>query len=355
MVAGAVLRQYAYGYDLAGNRTSEQISTTTNMLVAVSQSFYNNDNQVTNRVSNSGPLMFAGSVSKQATVTIAGNAAIFNHFTSNFVVYTSASNGTNVVPVVATDYNNVSTTNQYQVVVTNNGVAEKLMYDADGNLTNVVTAISTNSYQWDAANRLVSITSPTNQSVFAYDGLGRRVQDIELQNGVSVSTNTFLWDGQTLVEERDSTGGTVVKRFFGEGEQISGANYYFTRDHLGSVREMTDGSGTIQARYDYDPYGRQTLIAGTMSADFGYAGMYVHQPSGLNLTLYRAYDPDLGRWLSRDPLAEAAGLNLYAYVANNPINLLDPYGDLGESWLSETLAVFLYIWRPLQNSFEQGG
>ena len=56
-----------------------------------------------------------------------------------------------------------------------------------------------------------------------------------------------------MSEERDASGINVTKRFFAQGEQIAGANYYYTRDHLGSIREMTDSTGTIQARYDYDP------------------------------------------------------------------------------------------------------
>jgi RHS repeat-associated protein len=325
-VAGPILKQYACSYDLSGNRSSEQIGTTTNAPVNLSQSFYNNDDQVTNRISASGPLMFAGSISRQGTVIVAGIPATINHFTTNFLGYSSVTNGTNVVPVIATDYGNHSRTNNYQVVLTNNGVAEILTYDLDGNLTCVVTATSTNTYQWDAANRLISIAGPTNQSQFTYDGLGKRVQIIEETNGVTYATNKFVWDGQTLVEQRDLTGGTVTKRFFGQGEQISGTNYYFTRDHLGSVREMTDSSGAIKVRYDYDPYGRQTTVSGTVSADFGYARMYIHQPSGLNLTLYRAYNADLGRWLSRDPMGENANLNLYEYVANNPIGNLDLFG-----------------------------
>jgi RHS repeat-associated protein len=118
----------------------------------------------------------------------------------------------------------------------------------------------------------------------------------------------------------------VVKRFFGQGEQVSGTNYYFTRDHLGSVREVTGTSGIILARYDYDPYGRMVPVSGAFAMDFGYAGMYYHAASGLNLTLYRAYNADLGRWLSRDPSGEASGLDLYAYVAGNPVNAIDFLG-----------------------------
>jgi RHS repeat-associated protein len=328
----AVLKHFAYGYDLAGNRTSEQIGTTANEPVAISQSSYNTANQLTSRDSSGGSAQFAGYLNKQAAVTVAGSPATVNHQTTNFVGYANLGLGTNTVPVVATDYsvNQNSQTNTYQLVVTNNGISESITYDLNGNQTSVITATSTNTYQWDAADRLVSITGPTNQSLFVYDGLGRRTQIIELQNGASVATNNFIWDGQALSEQRDNTGTNVSKRFFGQGEQISGTNYYFTRDHLGSVREVMNSAGVIQARYDYDPFGRQTQLSGTIIADFGYAGLYMHVPSGLNMTLFRAFSSDLGRWLSRDPSGESSGMNLYAYVYNNAINFTDPLGLM--SW-----------------------
>jgi RHS repeat-associated protein len=95
---------------------------------------------------------------------------------------------------------------------------------------------------------------------------------------------------------------------------------------LGNVRELTDSTGTIQAQYDYDPYGNTSLIQGTNMADFQYAGMYEHQTSGLNLTLYRCYNPNTGRWLSRDPLGEGADSTLYSYVLNVPVLGIDPLG-----------------------------
>ncbi len=147
-------------------------------------------------------------------------------------------------------------TNNYQLVVTNTAGAFTLQYDANGNLTNDGNGLN---YEYDAADRTTAIIrNTTNRTEFAYDGLGRRVQVIKRTNGVAGSTNKYVWCGTELCEERNNTGATVTKRFFGQGEQISGTNYFFTRDHLGSVREMTDSTGAVKARYDYDPYGQRT-------------------------------------------------------------------------------------------------
>jgi RHS repeat-associated protein len=92
-----------------------------------------------------------------------------------------------------------------------------------------------------------------------------------------------------------------------------------------------------KGEYDYDPYGKQTKIAESgPDADFGFAGMSTHSPSGLSLTLFRAYSPTLGRWLSRDPLGERASPNLYTYVLNNPLTFTDMLG-LGEDSFSQTM------------------
>lgn len=124
------------------------------------------------------------------------------------------------------------------------------------------------------------------------------------------------------------------------------------RDHLGNIREMVDDTGTIKARYDYDPYGRQTKIVSIVDADFGYAGMYVHWPSGLSLTLFRPYSADLARWLANDPIGEFGGLNLYAYVANNPIIRIDLFGLEGNP-VSSTIPGMSGAWNS--NPYGPGG
>ncbi len=305
-------------YDQAGNRTSEQINN------GVSAAMVNNLNQVTG-ISPSGPIHFTGTLNEPANVTVNGVSAAVDS-SNNFAADIPLSAGANVVTVAATNGNGVKTTKHYQYTVAN-GVSRTLTYDLDGNLVNDGAG---KTYTYDAANRLTSITQGSNVSGFVYDGSGRRVQ--ETLNGSVIKQWIWLPGAAQPCEERDASN-NVTKRFYGQGEiLLTGANagtYYFSKDHLGSIREVTNSSATLVARYDYDPYGRRTLVSGTDLADFGFTGFYYHQASGLDLTLNRSYDPNLGRWLSRDTLDDAElsqGANLYGYVGNNPVLRVDRDG-----------------------------
>jgi RHS repeat-associated protein len=91
---------------------------------------------------------------------------------------------------------------------------------------------------------------------------------------------------------------------------------------------MTDATGAVRARYEYDPYGRATKLSGDKDAVFGFTGHYVHGSTGLNFAIHRAYDASLGRWVSEDPIGlRGRDLNLYGYVGNSPINAVDPTGE----------------------------
>jgi RHS repeat-associated protein len=198
-------------------------------------------------------------------------------------------------------------------------VVNTLAYDNADQLTSAV--------QSGGGNRLTRITYPSGAStLFCYDGLSRRTKIIEKNSSNTVtSTKNYLWIGSEITEERDASD-NVTKRFFPQGEQQSGTPYYYTRDHLGSVREVLNSSGSITARYSYDPYGRTTLVSGTNLATKQYAGYYIHATSDLALTRYRAYDLNTGRWLSRDPAGEDVGPNLYQYCFDDPTDETDPFG-----------------------------
>ncbi|NJL71348.1 MAG: RHS repeat-associated core domain-containing protein [Candidatus Competibacteraceae bacterium] len=252
--------------------------------------------------------------------------------TSNtFHAWTNLNTGSNVISIVATDPSENIRTNRYGVAIAS-AAADSFSYDKNGNLTNAVVGGVTKSFEWDAANRLLAVVKGTERSEFSYNGKSQRVKIIEKVSGVAQSTNTYLWCGGTQpCQERSDNGSTVRKRFFEHGEQwVTGANagkYEYVRDHLGTVRNLVSYSGaeTITT-YSYDPYGRRTRISGTLDATFGFTGHFFHQKSGLHLAWYRAYDADLGRWLSRDPIAESGGNNLYQYVRATPVLMIDPLG-----------------------------
>ncbi|MFZ5655136.1 MAG: RHS repeat domain-containing protein [Pseudomonadota bacterium] len=208
-------------------------------------------------------------------------------------------------------------------------------YDAAGNLLDD----GQRSYEWDAAQRLVRIRYPgsTRSTEFRYDGLGRRSAILEWHNNNNYTETRYLWCGERICQARSGSD-TVIRRYYDEGELGPNA-YYYAQDHLGSVRDLVNASGQVLASYDYDPYGNPTRTeeSGSARADYRYAGLFYHAPSGLYLTHYRVYDPVTARWLSRDPIEEMGGVNLYGYVFQNPINFYDPLGlrcwtnELGQS------------------------
>jgi RHS repeat-associated protein len=180
-------------------------------------------------------------------------------------------------------------------------------------------------------NRLVRIgykADPQKSTEFKYDGWGRRLVTIEKTGNASKETR-HAWCGPRVCQTRDSND-TPIAYHFAEGSYypVFGKRHFYMRDHLGSVRDVLDQTGAKIASYDYDPYGNLMNNPQT-PPEFGFAGMQYHAQSGLYLTMYRVYDPQTGRWLSKDPILEEGGFNLYAYVEGDPLNYIDPLGLWG--------------------------
>jgi RHS repeat-associated protein len=129
----------------------------------------------------------------------------------------------------------------------------------------------------------------------------------------------------------------------------SAGNAIYRRNGQPAYRAATAGVRVERQVPSEDPYGRATKVSGSLSCDFQYAGMYEHATSGLNLTPARAYDPNVGRWISRDPSGEGSGLNLYAYCGGNPIDNVDP---LGLTWAQD--AQMTASWATGQAPANQG-
>jgi RHS repeat-associated protein len=250
--------------------------------------------------------------------------------------------GQNTLSIEATDDSPNANVRTQHFTINVTGLSRVPSYDFNGNMT--ANGLG-QTYQWDAENRLVKITyADLSSTEFAYDGLSRRTRITEKNSANTITSDKrYIWSGGNQpAEERDATTNAVTKRFFAEGEQRIGGTdagfYYYAKDHLGSVREITNSTGAIAARYDFDLWGKRTKISGTLDSEVGYTGHHHHAKSGLILTWYRAYDAEMGRWLSADPLGEEGGLNLYGYVLNSPTGRWDP---LGQSYWDISVSFFM--------------
>jgi RHS repeat-associated protein len=234
------------------------------------------------------------------------------------------SEGTNTVTLHATDTETPpqTTTQSWQFDVP--PATRTFTYDANGN----TLSDGLRTMTWDAKNRLKSVTKAGTTWKWDYDHADRRVREYT----DDVLTKVFVWSGTELVQERDANNAITRTHYhggFSDGPTpATGTKYQTLTDHLGNIREVLTASGTRAARYDYTPYQSPEKIGtSTVEPTFLTIGRYQHHPAtGLELALYRAYDPGLGRWMSRDPIEEEGGVNLYAYVANDPIKRVDPLG-----------------------------
>ena len=207
-------------------------------------------------------------------------------------------------------------------------------YNSNGNLT----GDGSYTYAYDSQNRLVSIAS---LAVYEYDWLGRRIA--KTIGGVRTE---YVYDGDQVIAEYDDSGGSMQlarKFIYGPGidEPIcmidvagGGALYYYHFDGLGSVVALSDNAGAIVERYEYSAYGQTQILSPShepratsdYSNPYMFTGRRLDDETGLYYYRARMYHPELGRFMQPDPIGYLGGLNLYAYVKNNPLKWIDPWG-----------------------------
>jgi YD repeat-containing protein len=217
-------------------------------------------------------------------------------WSGNFSGSTPLNPGLNTTAVTAVDGAGNTLANNYNLHV-NTGSSSALTYDANGNLATKPGA----TYAFDPENRLQSIsfsTNPATQTAFSYDALGRLAMITLSQSGTVTNRKLYVWSGNQIIQERNQTG-TATKDYYSLGENRAGTDYFYSKDHLGSIRELTNSSGSVQAQYSYDPYGQATQLQGTLVCDFQFTGVYYEPTSNFNLMVHRAYSSSLGRFISR--------------------------------------------------------
>ncbi|MFZ5994261.1 MAG: RHS repeat-associated core domain-containing protein [Thermodesulfobacteriota bacterium] len=112
---------------------------------------------------------------------------------------------------------------------------------------------------------------------------------------------------------------------------------------IGSTVAMTDSSQTMVNKYAYDPFGKVINQEEAIPQPFKFVGQYgvMTEPNGFYYMRARYYDPSVGRFVSEDPIGfEGGDVNLYAYVGNNPIVYIDPFG---EDWVTSVLGTASYL------------
>lgn len=207
-------------------------------------------------------------------------------------------------------------------------------YDADGNLTGA----GTTKYTWNAAAQMTS-AGGTKATTYAYDGDNHRLS-ATLGNTVT-KTTVDPTTGQ-LALERDGTGKTLRQYTYGVGPvgyTSGGSTYNDLTDATGSVRAVTDSTGTAQWTYDYTPYGTtKTATSGGRKAPTNLLQFNAAYSDGSTYRMgAREYDPANGRFLSADPLA-IPGLG-YGFANANPMRYTDPSGLDGFDWIFATHSV----------------
>lgn len=218
-------------------------------------------------------------------------------------------------------------------------------HDARGNVTND----GRYTFTYDLSDQPTNISGSGGvNTTYEYDGNKKRVKSVESPVGAATKTTYYVYSALTgglIFKDEVTDGKTTDYASIGPaGVRIeNGATAVYTHsDHLGSRVAATDASGAVLWREFYHPFG-ETLgyAAGANDDNTGYTGHLEDADTGLTYMQARYYDPVMGRFLSPDPIDYQDQLNLYAYVANDPVNAFDPNGERTiwlqvDAWWGET-------------------
>ena len=234
----------------------------------------------------------------------------------------------------------VNTVNEYTSIV--NGGVMVSVNDDNGNL--IDDGMYTFTYDYE--NRLLRVTKKEGNLLIAeynFDPFGRRIEksvDIN-EDGILDVITRYFFDGVRVVEERN--GADAVTATYVYGNRIDevltmdrgSATYHYHENSLGSIVAITNSTGTVVERYEYDGYGEVTIYdpnwtvraSSTIDNSYTFTGREYDPETGLYYYRARYYTPVHGRFIQRDPLGyEGGDINLYTYVFNAPTKFTDPEG-----------------------------
>ena len=239
--------------------------------------------------------------------------------------------------------------NRYAGIAGNGAAAFVPQYDADGNQTLVKTSTGIWTVTYNAENRPVKFESEDGGTTVecAYDSMGRRFEKKVTVGGTTGFHARYLYRDYLQVAECDLTGETpalvrsylwdpsepeatrvlAMTRWEANGTQVK-EHLYCMHDAMKNVTSLFGEARGRRALYEYRPYGGLVTSEGNMAQEnkFRFSCEYMDDELGLIYYNYRHLNPHDGRWISRDPIKEEGGWNLFAFVGNSPIHVNDNKG-----------------------------
>ena len=205
-------------------------------------------------------------------------------------------------------------------------------YDENGNMIEKNAGGVVTRFFYNIEDRLERVENGSGQVIaeYYYDPFGRR-----LWKDVAGVRTCYHYSDEGLVGEYDATGSAIKTYGYKPGSTWStdplfmkvGSEYYFYHnDHLGTPQMLTATNGSVVWNATYGSFGEASVEVGTLTNNLRFAGQFFDQETGLHYNYHRYYDPDIGRYLSLDPIGFEGGINLFAYVQNDPVNFVDPEG-----------------------------
>lgn len=206
-------------------------------------------------------------------------------------------------------------------------------FDASGN----TTGDGTRSFTYDDVGQLVSVSSSSGAAQYGYNGTGQRVSKATSTGSKYYS---YAEDGVSLAGEYGPAGAAapVVETVYLAGLPVlaltGGAVYYVLPDHLATPRAIKDQAGAVVWRWTSDAFGNgvanENPLGGTQFAfNQRFPGQQFDTETGLYYNNARYYDPQVGRYITSDPLGLAGGMGTYSYANLSPTTVYDDSGNFG--------------------------
>lgn len=369
-------RRFQYQYDNLGNRIkSGPVDPLGTAAAADDQYSSNNLNQYASKTNYMVRVL--GNAASGASVTVTGTPV--TQLDRNYGADVLPANSSGAVAAQVTVTSNMSTSGGFvSKSITRNYVAgpvnQNFTYDGDGNLigdpgSGHGSANGIWNYVYDGENRLVEMNNaqlPTSagftrlQIKFKYDYLNRRVEkqvfNLDVNPTQTVLDHKFIYDGWNLIAETDASGSLL--RSYAWGLDVTGdlkvsggvgallevtnfvsgspTDYFPAYDGNGNVVALINAGGSsstpsLATVYEYSPFGEtlraEVFDSAMQDAPFRFSTKYTDVESGLAYYGNRYYAAALGRFINRDTIEEAGGVNLYGFVSNDPVSKWDVLGN----------------------------